>query len=67
MDLLLAEMRLIFHRMPSIREFHDPYLAQNERIAALIESREMAAAARALTEYLAEAESQILAAYAALD
>jgi hypothetical protein len=32
MALLLAEMRLVFHRMPGVREFHEPYLAHNARI-----------------------------------
>jgi DNA-binding GntR family transcriptional regulator len=63
MALLLAEMRLVFHRMPGVREFHEPYLAQNARICALLEAGERDAAADAVTEYLRAAEEHLLRDY----
>jgi DNA-binding GntR family transcriptional regulator len=66
MGLLLAEMRLVFHRMSEVRTFHEPYLDRNDRIAGLLEAGEREAAATDLTDYLATAEQQILEAYARL-
>lgn len=66
MALLLAEMRLVFHRMPGVREFHEPYLTHNDAICRLLEAGEREAAAQAVTEYLGVAERQLLAAYDAL-
>ena len=63
MALLLAEMRLVFHGMSGVREFHEPYLAGNARIYELLESRDRAAAADAVVEYLREAEEHLLAGY----
>jgi DNA-binding GntR family transcriptional regulator len=65
MALLLAEMRLVFHGMPGVREFHEPYLARNLRICELIEAGERVAAADAVTEYLREAEEHLLREYPA--
>lgn len=66
MSLLLAEMRLVFHQMPGVREFHEPYLTRNDRICELLEAGEREAAAVEVTEYLRAAERQLLAAYDAL-
>jgi len=66
MSLLLAEMRLVFHRMPGVREFHEPYLTRNDTICRLLEAGEREAAAVEVTEYLNAAERQLLAAYDAL-
>src|SRR5690349_18717426 len=66
MKLLLAEMRLVFHRMREVREFHEPYLDRNDAICALLEAGDRAAAADEVRRYLADAESQILDAYARL-
>jgi DNA-binding GntR family transcriptional regulator len=66
MALLLAEMRLVFHRMTSVREFHEPYLDGNDAIARLVESGERERAAEEVAGYLRTAEAQILAAFAAL-
>lgn len=66
MALLLAEMRLVFHRMSGVREFHEPYLGRNDAICALLEAGEREAAAAAVGGYLDEAEAQLLAAYDAL-
>lgn len=63
MALLLAEMRLVFHRMPGVREFHEPYLAHNARICELLEAGERGAAAEAVAAYLREAEQHLLAGY----
>lgn len=66
MALLLAEMRLVFHRMSGVREFHEPYLGRNDAICTLLEAGEREAAAAAVGRYLDEAETQLLAAYDAL-
>ncbi len=63
MALLLAETRLVFHGMPGIREFHEPYLGRNAQICALIEAGHRAAAADAVAEYLRVAEEHLLAEY----
>ena len=60
MALLLAEMRLVFHRMPGVREFHEPYLERNACICALLEAGEREAAAEAVAEYLLVAEDHLL-------
>ena len=67
MALLLAEMRLVFHRMSGVREFHEPYLSRNDAICTLLEQGDRAGAADAVTDYLLAAEEQLLAAYDALD
>src|SRR3954469_5460287 len=66
MKLLLAEMRLVFHRMSGVREFHEPYLDRNDTICVLLEAGERAVAADEVRRYLSDAESQILEAYAHL-
>ena len=66
MALLLAEMRLVFHRMPGVREFHEPYLNRNDAICALLEAGDRAAAAVEVERYLRDAEQQLLVAYDAL-
>ncbi|MDF3048430.1 MAG: GntR family transcriptional regulator [Pseudonocardia sp.] len=63
MALLLAEMRLVFHGMPVVREFHEPYLARNATICELLEGGRRAAAADAVDEYLREAETHLLSGY----
>jgi DNA-binding GntR family transcriptional regulator len=63
MALLLAEMRLVFHGMPGVREFHEPYLGRNARICELLEAGKPIAAADAVVEYLREAEEHLLADY----
>jgi DNA-binding GntR family transcriptional regulator len=62
---LLAELRLVFHVMPSHREFHEPYLHRNRKIYHLLAAGDTAGSAKALEEYLDAAEAQLLAAYAA--
>jgi DNA-binding GntR family transcriptional regulator len=63
MALLLAEMRLVFHGMPEVRGFHEPYLPRNVVICELLEAGERAAAADAVVEYLRVAEEHLLADY----
>src|SRR4029079_8288311 len=38
MKLLLAEMRLVFHRMSEVRAFHEPYLDRNDAICGLLKA-----------------------------
>lgn len=64
MDLLLAEMRLFFHRMDD-RGFHAPYLAENEAILALLEAGDRAGAAERVRAYLVQARDQLLEGFAA--
>jgi DNA-binding GntR family transcriptional regulator len=66
MRLLLAEMRLVFHRMADIRGFHEPYLHLNDRIAGLLEAGRREEAATRVEEYLTAAEQHILTALAEL-
>ena len=63
MALLLAEMRLVFHGMAGVREFHEPYLTRNAEICELLEKGQLSAAADAVAEYLDEAEQHLLAGY----
>lgn len=66
MDRLLAEMRLVFQRMPQVRAFHEPYLARNIAITDLVERREPERAADELAVYLVVARDQLVEAYAGL-
>jgi DNA-binding GntR family transcriptional regulator len=66
MNLLLAEMRLVFHRMSEVRGFHEPYLDRNDKICALLEAGDRETAASEVRSYLRDAEAQILDAYARL-
>lgn len=63
---LLAEMRLVFQRMPGVRGFHEPYLARNGEIAGLLLDGRVGRAADELAGYLVTARDQLLAAYADL-
>lgn len=66
MGRLLAEMRLVFQRMPRVREFHEPYLARNGEIAELLAAGRSERAADELARYLVTARDQLLKAYAQL-
>ncbi|MGH9197802.1 MAG: GntR family transcriptional regulator [Acidimicrobiia bacterium] len=63
MSQLLAELRLAFHVMTPLRSFHEPYLEDNLRICSLVEQGDGNVAAAVLTEYLARARLQLIAAY----
>jgi DNA-binding GntR family transcriptional regulator len=60
---VLAELRLVFHRMADPRRFHEPYLARNREILHRLEAGDPAGAAGLLMAYLDDAEQQIVAAY----
>jgi DNA-binding GntR family transcriptional regulator len=63
MALLLAEMRLFFHGMPGVQEFHEPYLGRNATICELLEAGRRDEAADAVDEYLRKAETHLLGGY----
>jgi DNA-binding GntR family transcriptional regulator len=65
MDLLLAEMRLFFHRMGRPDEFHRPYLAENAVIDDLLAGGRRVEAADRLAAYLDTAEEQLVRAIGA--
>lgn len=62
MALLLAEMRLVFHRVGGAGDFHLPYLAGNEAVCARLETGDPPGAADLLADYLDRAETDLLAA-----
>lgn len=62
---VLAELRLVFHVMADPRRFYEPYLARNREILARIQAADASAADRMLADYLADAEHQLVDAYAA--
>jgi DNA-binding GntR family transcriptional regulator len=62
MALLLAEMRLIFHRVGAVEDFHAPYLERNATVADLVEQGRLDEAATELDAYLADAEARIVGA-----
>ena len=62
---VLAELRLVFHVMADPRRFYEPYLARNREILTRIQSGDAAAADQMLAGYLADAEHQLVNAYAA--
>lgn len=61
---ILAELRLVFHVMADPRRFHQPYLTRNRAILARLEAADGPGAARLLAAYLADAERQLVDAYA---
>lgn len=60
---ITAELRLVFHVMADPRRFHEPYLARNREILALLESGDRPTAVTALAEYLNDAERQLVDGY----
>lgn len=59
-ELLLAELRLAFLQLPDPRALHRPYLARNRRLLELIEANDKARALEELTDYLKDAERDVL-------
>ncbi len=57
---ILAELRLVFHKMTDIRRFHEPYLARNRDILALLRAGDREAAVDSLRDYLVIAERQLV-------
>lgn len=62
MERILVEMRLVFHGMASNQSFHEPYVGHNAEIVSLLELGDNARAADGLMHYLAQAETQLVAA-----
>lgn len=67
MERALAELRLVFHVMAQVKDFHEPYLAVNRQIADLLTAGEPATAELRLLDYFDRAESQLLAAFELLN
>ncbi len=63
MTRLLAELRLVFHYAASPRRLHEPYLARNRALLALLVAGEVERAAKELEEYLHDSQCELLAAY----
>ncbi|RDI50879.1 GntR family transcriptional regulator [Nocardia mexicana] len=61
------ELRLIFHVVADPNAFHHPYLRRNHEVLDTLAGGRAADAADMLADYLGDAESQILAAYAGID
>ncbi|MDT7708970.1 MAG: hypothetical protein QOG20_4577 [Pseudonocardiales bacterium] len=57
---MLAAHRIVLHRMPGVREFHELYLSRIDASCRLLEAGDREA------EYLRDAENQLLVAYDAL-
>jgi len=66
MSQLLAELRLAFHVMHPLEDFHEPYLTDNQRVCQLVEAGDGQGAAEVLLAYLTRAEHQLADAYQAL-
>jgi DNA-binding GntR family transcriptional regulator len=66
MSQLLAELRLAFHVMHPLKDFHLPYLKDNERVCSLVEAGDADGAADVLLTYLGRAERQLVHAYEVL-
>lgn len=67
MSQLVAELRLAFHVMQPLKDFHEPYLKDNQRVCELVEGGDGEAAAEVLLAYLTRAERQLTDAYRARD
>jgi DNA-binding GntR family transcriptional regulator len=63
MRLVLAELRLVFHVMARHRRFHEPYLAGNRELYALLVAGDLDGARRRLSAYLDAAERQLADAF----
>lgn len=60
----LAELRLVFHVMPEVKDFHEPYLTVNREITDLLDAGELARAEEVLMDYFDRAERQLLETFA---
>lgn len=67
MERPLAELRLVFHVMSEVKDFHEPYLAVNREIVNLLTAGEPAQAEDRLMDYFDQAERQLLNAFATLN
>jgi DNA-binding GntR family transcriptional regulator len=57
---LLAELRLAFHAVASPQVLHEPYVARNRALLALLDDGEFDRAADDLEQYLHDSEQQLL-------
>lgn len=64
MQRVMAELRLVFHRMPAAAPFHRPYLVRNRQILTQLQDGNGADAEKELLRYLDDAERELLAATA---
>jgi DNA-binding GntR family transcriptional regulator len=64
---VLAELRLVFHVMPDLRDFHQSYRERNRHILGLLKAGAGQAAADYLAGYLDDAEQELVAAYRKVD
>lgn len=62
MQRVMAELRLVFHRMPAAAPFHRPYLVRNRQILTLLQGGDGDGAEKELLRYLDDAERELLAA-----
>jgi DNA-binding GntR family transcriptional regulator len=60
---LLAELRLAFHAIASPRRLHEPYVARNRALLALLVDGETERAAKELVEYLDDSQAELLRAH----
>ncbi|MGN8159663.1 GntR family transcriptional regulator [Salinisphaera sp. SWV1] len=60
MERVLAEMRLIFHAMASMPDFHSHYVERNGELVALLRAGRRQDAAERLRHYLDAAEAELL-------
>ena len=61
---ILAELRLVFYVMHDPRRFHEPYIARNREVLDALRGGDIAGAQELLTQYLNDAERQLVQAYA---
>lgn len=60
MERVLAEMRLVFHTMAAVPDFHSHYVEQNIALVVRLRDGERFKAAQDLRDYLDTAESELL-------
>lgn len=60
---LLAELRLGFHVVPSLRKFHERYIGRNRALLDLLEDGDVISAADELDGYLRDSEQRLLTAH----
>ncbi len=60
MERVLAEMRLIFHAMASMPDFHSHYVERNVELVALLRAGRRLDAAERMRHYLDAAEAELL-------
>lgn len=61
-DLVLAELRLVFRQLDDTAHLHEPYIALNTALVAMLEARKIPDAISQLESYLLKSERAVLAA-----